>query len=203
MNNKHSNFAEVVESSLDHLTAQCWQWNRFPTFASLVQIQTPEETSVGIVTSIQTGSIEPGRTPFAYQKTEEELYAQQPQIFEFLKTTFIVHIIGYHDNTVNTFMHLLPNHPSKIHAFVKEAEKELAYSALSNLHFLHILFSGASTIPYLDELLLALIKNNKHVFKPEILDAFSQQFSLLTGNDYRRLKLFFMRLETIMLAQKD
>ena len=198
MNTKNNNFAEVVESSLDHLTAQCWQWNTFPTFASLVQIQTPEETSVGIVTSIQTGSIESGRTPFAYQKTEEELYAQQPQIFEFLKTTFVVHIIGYHDKNHDQFMHLLPNHPSKIHAFVKEAEKELASNALSNLHFLHILFSGASTIPYLDELLLALIKNNKHVFKPEILDAFSQQFSLLTGNDYRRLKLFFMRLESIM-----
>ena len=54
----------------------------------MVTIQAPGRTVCGIVHQVQTGSMDPVRYPFAYQKTEAELRAEQPQIFEFLKTTF-------------------------------------------------------------------------------------------------------------------
>ncbi len=90
-------FAEVIESSLHGWLAQSWQWDTFPSFGSIVTIQGKKRTHFGIVHQIQTGSMDPVRYPFPYQKTEEELLKEQPQIFEFLKTTFSCLIIGYQE----------------------------------------------------------------------------------------------------------
>ena len=81
-------FAEVIEGSLDFFCAQCWVWDAFPRFGSLVQAKSNEFVILGCVVTIRTGSMDPMRYPFPYQKTEKELRAEQPQIFEFLKTTF-------------------------------------------------------------------------------------------------------------------
>ena len=87
MNNKASSkaFAEVIESSLGVFTAQCWQWDYFPEFGSLVQVKSGGDRILGVVIQVQTGSMDPMRYPFPYQKTEDELRKEQPQIFEFLK----------------------------------------------------------------------------------------------------------------------
>ena len=87
-------FAEVIESFLDSYLAQCWQWDDVPDFGSLVFTRRDKNTIFGIVTQIQTGSSDPIHYPFPYKKTEEELMAEQPQIFECLKTTFRVQIVG-------------------------------------------------------------------------------------------------------------
>ncbi|MCF7900082.1 hypothetical protein K9K77_01100, partial [Candidatus Babeliales bacterium] len=97
MNNKHHCFAEIVESSLTVWTAQSWEWNTFPEFGSLVVVPEKKRNLFGIVHQINTGSIEPGRYPFTYQKTQEELFKEQPQIFEFLKTTFSCITLGYQE----------------------------------------------------------------------------------------------------------
>ena len=80
-------FAEVVESSREQFTAQCWTYKAMPPYGSLVEVREKEETTLGLVTGIETGSLDPLRTPVTYQKTEEELQQQQPQIFAFLKTS--------------------------------------------------------------------------------------------------------------------
>ena len=91
-------FAEIIESSLSMWTAQCWQWNHSPVFGSIVQTKTLKRTIFGIVYKIETGSIDPIRQPFIYKKTEEELLKEQPQIFEFIRTTFSCLTIGYFED---------------------------------------------------------------------------------------------------------
>lgn len=196
--NKDICFAEVIESSIDHFTAQCWQWNRYPIFGSLVMIKDSEKTVFGIVSHIQTGSIDPTRSPFPYQKTEAELMAEQPQIFEFLKTTFTVHIVGHQSNDKTYY--LLPSTPCKIHTFVAEAPTETAINFFSRSDFLHLLFAFANTIPNLDELLLSLTKHlvDAKIFNRQHIDELSNTLSLHTGNDYRRLKLFLKRIEPLL-----
>jgi hypothetical protein len=181
-----SHFAEIIESHLDHYTAQCWQWDNFPIFGSLVIVQENLRTVLGIVSAAATGSIDPTRTPFPYQKTEAELKAEQPQIFEFLQTTFTVQIVGYyhHDNPHKIF-YLLPQTPCKIHSFVAPASQPLAEHFFSHAEYLHLLFSFAHTIPNLDELLLAIMQQH-HAITPldqARIDDFCQTFALLTGND--------------------
>jgi hypothetical protein len=200
---KQSNpFAEVVESCLENFVGQSWQWDFFPEFGSLVQVASNDITIVGCVFQVQTGSLDPMRYPFPYQKTEEELLREQPQIFEFLKTTFKVQILGYFNSTqpVSRVIYLLPPKPSKVHSFIANTSSNVNEIFFQSAEFINILFSFANQIPNLDELLLAIVQKLAHenLLTNKFMDDFSQQFSLLTGNDYRRLKLFLRRVENLI-----
>lgn len=188
-------FAEVIESSLSGWISQSWQWNRFPVFGSLVTIETQNRTLFGLVYQTQTGSMDPTRYPFPYQKTEQELLAEQPQIFEFLKTTFMSMTVGYLD--CGHMVHLLAPEPPHIHAFVQEASKEQSAAFFSNEQFLHLIFGAAAQPINVDELLLATLKYQKTlgILTQDRLKRYIQTYSLLIGNDYRRLKFFAQRTE--------
>lgn len=190
-------FSEVIESSLTSWTAQSWQWDVFATYGSLVSVQAQARTVLGIVHQVQTGSMDPTRYPFPYKKTEEELMSEQPQIFEFLKTTFSVLVVGYVEKG-KVFYTLAPE-PVKIHAFVEYADKELAQQFFAREQYIHILFNAQ--LPNLDELLLAVLRNQAVISKlsEDRINDFIHTFSLLTGNDYRRLKLFLQRVENILI----
>ena len=193
----HTNqpFAEVIESSLTTWRAQAWQWDIFPRFGSLTVIQTPERTVFGLVYYIQTGSRDPARIPYAYKKTEAELKQEQPQIFEFLHTIFSCITIGYLQNS--KLLYQLAPEPPKIHAFVAHAQKQQILEFFSHEQYLHLLFEFAHQFFSLDELLLALLKNlsDQEALTHDCLIKFIETFSLLTANDYRRLKLFLQRAQ--------
>ncbi len=191
-------FAEVIESSLSGWLAQSWHWNQFPVFGSLVTIESNNRTLFGIVHQIQTGSLDPIRYPVTYQKTEEELLRDQPQIFEFLKTTFSCLTVGY--KYQGTIYYQLAPEPPKIHAFVTSATADCIQEFFSNEQYLSILFGLSNQIFNLDELLLAILSN---LHTHQLIDSvnkqqFVQQLSLLIGNDYRRLKLFLQRIQPLL-----
>lgn len=198
MKNNNQCFAEVIQSSLDEWIAQSWEWDNFPQFGSIVTIKNKKRKVFGVVYSIQTGSLDPIHSPVAYKKTEEELMAEQPQIFEFLKTTFSCLTIGYEEQG-ETFYQLAPE-PPKIHSFVSKVDELSAKSFFQNNMYLHPLFGYANKIGNLDELLLAILKFKTSIMTltPEKINDFTQTFSLLTGNDYRRLKLFLQRAQSII-----
>lgn len=189
-------FAEVIESSLDYFIAQSWQWDHFPSFGSLVVINTSKRSVIALVHTIKTGSMDPNRHPFAYQKTEEELLAEQPHIFSFLKTTFSCLILGYQEK--GNIYYMLSPEPPKIHAFIQPAHVDLLKTFLYQDGYLHMLFNAVHHIQYLDELLLALFKEQHllGLLNEQKLHRLIQTFSLLTGNDYRRLKLFLQRVQS-------
>jgi hypothetical protein len=190
-------FAEVVESNLHSFTAQCWKWDNFARYGSLVQVESDGNDILGCVTQVQTGSIDPARYPFTYQKTEQELLNEQPQIFEFLRTVFNVQILGYVDKKQNKICYLLPSTPCKIHSFVKECSCDVIQKFFKEPLYLHVLFSSPNQNSNPDELLLAILNGLAYekILTQTLLDDFCQTFSLLTGNDYRRLKLFLKRVE--------
>lgn len=201
MKNQNKPFAEVIESSLSGWLAQSWQWNTFPTFGSLMVIENNNRTVFGIVHQIKTGSMDPVRYPFAYQKTEEELLQEQPQIFEFLKTTFSCLTIGYKQK--NSITYQLAPEPPKIHSFVHGADMRVMQEFFANEHYLHILFGLSNQLFNLDELLLALLKNlqTETILQPSMVQTFVHTFSLLIGNDYKRLKLFLHRVQPLLINQ--
>ena len=191
-------FAEVIESSLQGFLAQSWEWNRFPQFGSMVTVSAEPRILCGVVHQVQTGSMDPVRYPFAYKKTEAELIAEQPHIFEFLKTTFRVLIIGYKET--NSFFYLSPPEPAKIHAFISPMDQQLAQKFFSNHGYLSALFSSQSKLFNIDELILALIKFQRTI---EVLDKKELMHTignlrLLMGNDYRRIKILLQRIDAIL-----
>lgn len=191
-------FAEIIESSLASWTAQTWQWDVTVPFGSLVTIEEPERTLFGIVHQAQTGSMDPSRYPFTYQKTHEQLRNEQPQIFEFLKTTISCISAGYYED--KSFLYLLPPQPPRIHAFVRPSTAHEYESFFQNDLFLHLLFSLASMVFNIDELLLCIIKNltARSIISSVQLTQTMRTYSLLTGGDYRRLKLFLQRSENLI-----
>lgn len=196
--NTNKPFAEVIESSLNSFLAQSWQWDAFPTFGSLVTITSKKRTLFGLVHQIKTGSMDPVRYPFAYQKTEEELRAEQPQIFEFLKTSFSCLLIGYQEG--GKISYILAPEPAKIHAFVSPCTTDLAKQFLYQDRYLPLLFSMSSQVLNLDELLLALLnyQASLNLLHDDKINGFMQTLSLLTGNDYRRIKILAQRIESLL-----
>lgn len=190
-------FAEIIESSLQTFLGQCWQWDKMPQFGSLVVVENGPKPIFGIVYQIQTGSMDPVRYPFPYQKTHEELLAEQPQIFEFLKTTFSCLALGYEQK--GKIYYLIPSEPPKIHSFLTLANEEQNRLFFAQNRYLPLLFSYSGPIN-IDELLLALLKHQADLktLKNDRLQGFIQTYSLLTGNDYRRLKLFLQRIESLI-----
>lgn len=172
-NTKEKPFAEIIESSCAKFLAQTWYPQEEARLGNLVEVTTNNTNkfgtkTFGIITSIQTGSQDPMHYPFTYKKTEEELKREQPQIFEFLKTTFDVQIVGYQniqldeskldesklDESIN---YNLPSTPPKIHSFVKNSDTEIIKFFFSKTNFLSLLFSAQ--ISNLDEILLTILKN--------------------------------------------
>ena len=191
-------FAEIIKSSLDDFVAQTWQWDNFPQFGSVVVTENEKRQTFAIVYDIQTGSLDPIHTPMAYQKTENELKTELPHIFEFLKTTFSCLTIGYEEN--EKYFYQLSPEPPKIHTFVSHPKTEQLQKIFQNPLYLHVLFGYSNKIGNIDELLLALLKFQSNTIKltQDKIHDFINSFSILSGNDYRRLKLFLQRAQNII-----
>lgn len=186
-------FAEVIESSLQGWTGQSWKWNTFPRFGSLTIIENSTRIWFGIVYQVQTGSNDPNRSPFIYQKTETELLAEQPQIFEFLKTSFSCLTVGFMERERITYQ--WAPEPPNIHAFIQNCSTSLSRQFFSSTQYLPLLFNHP-LLSQVDELLLAIITEQKRldIFSDDKLYELMETVSLLTGNDYRRLKILSSRL---------
>lgn len=196
--NNSKAFAEVIESELHNFLGQSWQWDAFPPFGSIVCIPGTKRTLFGMVYQIKTGSMDPVRYPFAYKKTEQELRDEQPQIFEFLKTSFSCLIVGYQEKGIISYT--MAPQPAKIHAFIEPMSAEMSKSFFSSHRYLDVLFGLSSQVVNLDELLLATLKQQSAltILSDKKLASFVESYALLTGNDYRRLKLFLQRVEAII-----
>lgn len=186
-------FGEVIESSLEIFTGKTWIWDNYPSFGSLVTIKKNDQKIYAIIYQVQTGSDDVARKPFAYQKTEEELKRDQPQIFEFLETSFNCILVGYKEN--DKIFYQIPAEPVKIHSFILNASHDEHMDFFKDSQFLYSIFSHENKLQNIDELLLAIFKNLKKIkdFTQDDILNFSQNYSLLTGNDYKRLKLFITR----------
>ncbi len=193
---KQDSFAEVIESSLHSFKAQSWQWDDFPAFGSLVAIKTKEHTMFGIVYAVQTGSPDPGRYPFTYKKTEEELKAEQPQIFEFLTTTFTCLTVGFCEN--GKMIYQIAPTPHKMHAFVHHGTLSEIQQFFTSCSYLHLIFSSPHIVA-IDELLLAILRvqAEQSLLTQELFFEFVETLCLIIGDDYRRLKIFMNRAQSL------
>lgn len=190
-------FAEILESSITTWKAQSWQWDAIPEFGSLVVATSHGRIVFGIIYDITTGPIDPIRQPVAYQKTEEELLKEQPQIFEFLTTSFSCVAIGYQEQ--GQFFYNLPPQPPKMHTFVGHATTEQYQQCFASEQFLQLLFNSTLQLN-LQELLLAIIKHqlNRKTLTKKRLNGFIESFFMLNKNNYLQTKMFLSRLQQLL-----
>jgi hypothetical protein len=193
-------FAEILESNIATFTAQSWQWDAVLEFGSLVTATSNDRTIFAIIYDITTGPTDSIRQPVAYQKTQEELLREQPQIFEFLTTSFSCIAIGYAENN-KQILYNLPPQPAKMHTFVHHATTQQYEQCFASEQFLHLLCNA--TLPLnLQELLLAIIKHqiNHKTLTKKRLNAFIESFFMLNKNNYLQTKMFLARLQQLLQA---
>ncbi len=190
-------FAEVIAAKLNIWESLCWKWDMCPTFGSPIKVISGTTTLYGLVYEINTGASDPHRTPYAYQKTEQELKQDHPHIFSLLQTSFHTVILGYQEN--NALYYQWAPQPAKIHSFVYPLDHKETVALFTNDHYLSLIFSSVPPTTPIDELLLGLLTHlhKKALLSHEHLAAFLEHYGHVTGNDYKRLKLFLQRVEDI------
>lgn len=195
-------FAEIIESSLSSWRGQCWDWELVPSYGSILTVTSGSRTLFGIVHASSTGSHDQQRTVYAYKKSEEQLKKDHPHIFEFLTSTFECLTLGYYEGA--TMRYQVAPTPPKIHAFIQPADQKNLELFFSQEQYLHTLFTHEDQLLSLDDLLLALMGHlaRSQALTDERLRRFMQTFSLLTANDYRRLKLFLQRAQPLLALQR-
>lgn len=188
-------FAEIVQSSINQWKAICWNWNQIPEFGSIVSISQHHLEYLAIVSGIETGSGDPGRIPFPYQKTFEQLEREQPQIFELLQTTFDLVPLGYLENQEP--FNLLPPRPPLIHSFVSFAPHSSIKKLCALDRFLSLLFS--SEVVLLQELVVCLIRflKKNEILTEEILHEIFLQLSN-SGLEYKKLRMAINKVEQLI-----
>ncbi len=189
---------EVVESSTTTLIAEARRLHHAPDFGAFVRVESDGRDLIGVVHNASTQSSEPNRRPMAYGKTEAELRAEQPQIFELLRTQFEVFVLGYlHDDSM---VHLFPPQPARIHSFVFPCPVEQVLAVTEDPQFLRSLLE-ATGLPT-DELLLATLR---HALKGRADEAgetkagqylvrMGAELSRLLRDDYDRLSSLVRRI---------
>ncbi|BDI28328.1 hypothetical protein CCAX7_003790 [Capsulimonas corticalis] len=113
-----------------------------------------------LVFGSQTASLEQGRRPSALgYEDEEELRAQQPQIFELLRTEFSGLLVAYSDGDKGLRRHLPPRSP-RVHSRVYPCTHEEIRALTSDLSFLRGVLNGSGALggAPADELVAACLR---------------------------------------------
>ena len=190
--------AEVISSNLGQVTIVAWQHDQPFAYGSLVAIEQSTKIIYAVISGTMIGSDDPSRKPFAYKLSKEELAHQQPQIFSVIQTTMTGMVVGYEQG--DTICHMVAPEPAEIHSFVRPATSQEVQRFVIKPTYLQLLFSANSALNNVDELLLALVRylKSQSALSPSSLQDLVGTYSLLTGNDYRRLKLLLSRMQQLL-----
>lgn len=195
-------FGEVVESDIYGVCAQAWEHDRVPDFASLVKIRGKEGASIGCVTGIRTGSSQPGRQPFAYGLSFDELAREQPQIFNLLATWVDIKIFAYEPDgkNENSAAFGLAPKPSQIHAQVQELSDDEFVRLSKKPMFFFRLLSAAGQAADIDQISSSIIRKLASLKKldSEFFEDFYEQYSRLPDADSRRARILFMNFSQLL-----
>lgn len=196
--NHSSAFGEIIESSLTHWTIQTWQLDSYPPFGSIIKMSYDNCNHFGVISDINTGPKDSGRTPFSYKKTIQELKQEQPHIFQLLETRVTAIPLSYSDD--QTYVYEIPKRPAPIHVFAQSCNTPELNAFFSNSRWMVSFFNLARLNPLFDELLIAILHNaHQHkVLNKDSIQEIIDIFSLLTHDDYRKLKIFLQRIEAFI-----
>ena len=161
----------------------------------------PEGTLYGLVCDAVTGSIEPGRRAAAYGMDEDELRAEQPQIFDLLATRFsALHVAYVEGGRVRIGV---PPAPPRIHARVVACTPEEVCAITNSPDLLRIILSQGQG-PLGDELIVATLRQaylcQNRDFR--FLVRMGKQTASLMRDDPERVSALLRKLEPSLLESQ-
>lgn len=189
---------EVIGSSNTEFIAQSHLLFESPAFGEFVRVEGRDEVVYGVVFATYTHSLEPNRLAVAYHRSELELRAEQPQIFELLKTKFEAVVVGYRGRDVVRSQ--LPPKPPRIHAFVHPLPVLEVKRVTADLGFLRLLLAGArapNRAP-VDELVASALRHAvaAHEGDRGYLVRAGKELARLLKDDYETLSSILRRVRS-------
>lgn len=188
--------AEVIEANSSEFVAQCYKLNEAPSLGALVKIKTGKnEASFGVIYTIETHGMEPGRRVFIRgdsSESEEEIFKNNPQIEKLLVTDFKSLVIGYASNE-NLYQYLPPK-PPPIHSFVYICHDDEVVKFSRSLNFLSLLVDAKLSVSA-DELIAACLRyiSSYYADPREFLFRAGRELVWMMAGDIRRLNTILKR----------
>lgn len=198
MDNLNTNrIGEVIDTSTTDFTAQSYQLYNTPALGALVKTGEGENTIYAAVYHATTSSIEPGRKPIARGQdaaSEEDIYAQSPQLSKLLRSEFSCLILGYRGQ--EQICHCLPPRPAHIHSFAETCTPEETAEFSRSFGFLNILISSELPVPA-DEVTAACLRQLAAAApdKQSFLVKAGKELARILPGQYQRLKVILERIQ--------
>jgi hypothetical protein len=201
---------EVIEATTTSYIAQSYELHQAPDFGSFVRVSdgTPENnlSIIGVVCFAETCGVDPGRRPVARGRDElyeEDVYRNNPELPELLRTQFTVAIIGFRELGLREIgfredgeaFHFLPPRPPRIHGFVYTCDDDDVRDFTQRLDFLHTLISANVRVS-VDELIAATLRQasaTQNAPRPFLVRA-GKELATLLINDVNRLNSILRRM---------
>jgi len=185
---------EIIEASTIQCTTQCYRLYESPKLGALIQTQGDLQI-FGIVFDVSTNSIDPGRRPIAIgetEDTEEDVYNNNPQLTQLLRTEIRTLSIGSRVDT--EIQYGLPPTPPKIHSFVYTCSPNQISEFVSKMNFLSLLLN--SNLPAIDEITTSFLKYASEVNDSprDFLVSSGKELASLLSSQIQRLDNMLKRL---------
>ena len=151
---------EVIDATTTELTAQSYELHQSPFFGSFVRASNGDADVWAVVAQAHTGGIDPGRHPVARgaaYTSEAEVYAQNPELPQLLRTVFTALVVGYSPPGPDV-RHRLPPRPARVHAFVYAATPSEVAAFTERLDYIDAILRLQTAAP-VDELVAAAIRS--------------------------------------------
>jgi hypothetical protein len=185
---------EVVEARTTGFVGECYELHCAPAFGSFVVARDGAYEVYGVVSGIQTTSLDPGRRALARGRDEvspEDVYRHNPELPELLRTQFEVVTLGFAEGPATR--RYLPPLPPRLHAFVYRCPPEAMDSLTGDLSFLRTVLA-ADLRAGGDELVAAAVRQAGAGREREYLVAAGKELARLLVNDPPRLHAILRRI---------
>ncbi|KSV18304.1 hypothetical protein DA01_05690 [Dehalococcoides mccartyi] len=192
-----SRIGEVIDTSTTDFTAQSYQLYNTPALGALVKTGEGENTIYAAVYHATTSSIEPGRKPIARGQdaaSEEDIYAQSPQLSKLLRSEFSCLILGYRGQ--GQICQCLPPRPAHIHSFAETCTPQETEEFSRSFGFLNILVNSELPVPA-DEVTAACLRQlaASAPDKQSFLVKAGKELARILPGQYQRLKVILERIQ--------
>jgi hypothetical protein len=190
--------AEITETSLTSWNAGSWHWNKLPDFGSFVWTERDNKKIFAVVVASSIASTDSSRITMLYQKTEQELLRDQPQLMHFIRSSFTCAIVAFEES--GKWYYQLPTAPPQLHSFVHTATPAQLVNLTATSHYLNVL---AKTIPAQiesEEVWVAIASHlaaHKLLSRASATNFIQHAWEKAEGN-YQSVRRFSQRIEQIL-----
>ncbi|MDX9803851.1 MAG: hypothetical protein RBS96_07570 [Dehalococcoidales bacterium] len=197
MEAREERIGEVIEASTGIYSAQSYQLYELPALGEMIKCRQGETEIMAVTCNGSTTSLEPGRRPIARgleESSEEELYRNNPQLNQLLRSEFDAVVVGYKQG--DAYHQYLPPRPVRLHSFVYRCSTEEIVEFSQSLEFL-VLLAGAQCEVPVEELVSACLRilGGYHGEEADFNTRAGRKLAEMYSGDYQRLRAILARLK--------